>query len=32
MAKEDVAKAKPMEPFPLEFLIFSEDMTGLTID
>lgn len=32
MAKEVVAKAKPMEPFPLEFLIFSEGMTGLTKD
>lgn len=32
MAKEVVAKAKPMEPFPLEFLIFSEGMTGLMKD
>lgn len=32
MAKEDVAEAKPMELFPLEFPIFSEGMTGLTKD
>lgn len=32
MVKEDMAEAKPMEPFPLEFPIFSEVMTGLEKD